>query len=84
MPGIQPLNTEDADEKVTVLLMHVQAESGMIQNFIQTMANSPTILEPYPGFDEALANGKLPATLREKIALYSFGSQRVQILPGGT
>ena len=69
MPRLQTLNIENAEGKAKELLSHVQIKLGMIPNLIQTMANSPAVVEANLGFGEALAKGVLPAKLREKIAL---------------
>ena len=69
MPRLQPITTEDADDKAKELLNHVQAKLGMTPNIMRTMAVSPAVLEAYLGFGEALAKGALSSKLREQIAL---------------
>jgi uncharacterized peroxidase-related enzyme len=47
----------------------VQKKLGMTPNLLQTIANSPAVIQGYLGFSGALANTALSAQLREQIAL---------------
>ena len=66
LPVIQ---IEAADHKARELLQAVQAKLKITPNMTRAMANSPTVLEGYLGLSGALASGRLPAKLREQIAL---------------
>lgn len=69
MSRIQPVNHEQSTGKVKELLDGVQAKLGMTPNMMRAMAQSPAVLEGYLNFSGALGGGKLPAKLREEIAL---------------
>ncbi|HLG75389.1 MAG TPA: carboxymuconolactone decarboxylase family protein [Ktedonobacteraceae bacterium] len=66
LPAIDPAQ---ATGKTKTLLDAVQASLGVTPNLMRTMANSPTVLEGYLQFSQALAGGVLSAQLREQIAL---------------
>jgi len=63
------IDPQQATGKTKELLDAVQAKLGMTPNMMRTMANSPAALEGYLNFSGALGGGKLPAKLREEIAL---------------
>lgn len=67
MPRIQPKQNPDA--KAQALLDAGKAKLGMVPNMFSTMAHAPVVLESYMNFSSSLAKGKLPATLREQIAI---------------
>ncbi len=69
MTRLRPTDLETATGRTKELLEEVRAELGMVPNLIRTMAQSPAVLEGYLGLSRALAAGRLPATLREQIAL---------------
>ncbi len=69
MQRLKAVNPETATGKARELLDRVQDDLGMVPNLIRTLANSPAALEGYLGLSNALANGALPARLREQIAL---------------
>lgn len=60
---------KNADGKAAELLGTIEKKLGVTPNIFRIMANSPAVLEAYMGFSGALAGGKLPATIREQIAL---------------
>lgn len=66
---LRPVAVEAATGRTGELLAGVQAELGMVPNLHRTMAHSPAVLEGYLALSRALANGRLPAALREQIAL---------------
>lgn len=69
MPRIQPIDLADADSRTKALLDGVKAKLGMVPNFMKTMAHAPSALAGYLAFSGAVAEGKLPVALRERIAL---------------
>lgn len=69
MPRIRPVNKDNADAATAELLESVQKKLGKVPNLIATMANSPAVAKAYLGFSQSLSSGKLPARLREQIAL---------------
>lgn len=69
MTRLRPADLETATGRTKELLEEVRAELGMVPNLIRTMAQSPAVLDGYLGLSRALAAGRLPATLRERIAL---------------
>jgi uncharacterized peroxidase-related enzyme len=71
MTRIQPVNYEQSTGKARELLDAVKAKLGMTPNMMNTMAQSPAVLEAYLNFSGALGGGKLNARLREQIALIS-------------
>lgn len=69
MKRIEALPIETVAGKTKTLLDGVQKKLGLVPNLMRTMAVSPAVLEGYLQFSGALSAGKLPAKLREQIAL---------------
>jgi uncharacterized peroxidase-related enzyme len=69
MARIQPVDRNSADGKTAELLQTVEKKMGKVINILGTMAQSSAVLKAYLGFSGALAEGMLPASLRERIAL---------------
>lgn len=69
MPRLQPVNQATADRGTAELLGSVKKTLGGVPNLIATMANSPAVAKAYLGFSQSLSGGRLPARLREQIAL---------------
>jgi uncharacterized peroxidase-related enzyme len=69
MSRLQALNPASTTGKAHALLTAVSNKLGLVPNMMRTMANSPGVLEGYLGLSGALAMGRLPAELREQIAL---------------
>ena len=69
MARITPVDPASATGKPAELLSAVQKKLGLVPNMTRTMANAPSVLEAYLGFSGALGHGKLPAKLREQIAI---------------
>lgn len=69
MPRLNALTTEQANPRAQTLLSGVEKKLGSVPKLMQTMANSPAVLEAYLGFTTALSKGSLSAKLREQIAL---------------
>jgi uncharacterized peroxidase-related enzyme len=66
---IHPLSHDKADAKTQELLQAVQKKMGKVINILGTMAQSPAVLKAYLGFSQALSEGSLPLSVRERIAL---------------
>lgn len=66
---ISALDPAQATGRVAELFASVKAKLGAIPNLFRTFGHSPAVLEGYVGFSGALANGVLPAPVREQLAL---------------
>ncbi len=66
IPLVDPASTTG---KTSELLAGVQKKLGLVPNMVKTAANAPSVLESYVAFSGALGHGKLPAKLREQIAI---------------
>ena len=69
MPRIRPVNRKKAPAATQELLARVEDQLGMVPNLIATMAQSTSVAGAYLNMAEALADGDLPESLREQIAL---------------
>ena len=70
MPRIQPIDVDVDDPKVQSLFQQVKHRTGgAVPNFFRNAAVAPAVLEGYLGASGALSRGRLPAALREEIAL---------------
>ena len=69
MPRLQPVDPSQATGKTKALLEGVGKALGVIPNMMRTMAEAPPVLEGYLALSGALGKGRLPAKLREQIAL---------------
>lgn len=69
MPRLKALDNSEVGAKTRETLEGVQKKLGTVPNLMRTMANAPAVLDAYLNFSGALAKGKLPAKLREQIAL---------------
>lgn len=69
MSRFKPVEKDGADGRAAELLDRIQRELGMTPNIMKIMANAPKVLEGYLSFSAALAEGALPARLREQLAL---------------
>ena len=65
----------DATGKTKTLLDGVAKKLGGVPNIVRTMATSPAVLEGYLGLSGALGAGRLPAKLREQLALAVVASR---------
>ncbi|WP_207782486.1 carboxymuconolactone decarboxylase family protein [Phytoactinopolyspora limicola] len=63
------IQQENATGKAAELLAGVQKALGVTPNMTKAMANSPAVLKAYLEFSGALSGGKLPAPVRERIAI---------------
>ncbi len=73
MQNISLLEKKLAAPEAQEQLAAVEKQLGMIPNIFLTFAHSPAVLKGYLQFSGALAAGKLPAKLREQIALAAAG-----------
>ena len=64
-----PATIDAAPEAARPLLEAVNKQLGSVPNLFRIVANSPVALEGYLGLNGALGKGKLPAAVREGIAL---------------
>ncbi len=64
-----PATIDAAPEAARPLLEAVNKQLGSVPNLFRIVANSPAALEGYLGLNGALGKGKLPAAVREGIAL---------------
>jgi uncharacterized peroxidase-related enzyme len=69
MSRLHPIQKENAGPKALEILGAVQKALGIVPNMVATMAQSPAVANAYVGFSHALAQGTLPARIREGIAL---------------
>lgn len=68
MARINPVEW-NANSKTQELLGAVKKNMGMVPNMISTMAQSPTVIQAYLKFNQSLAGGSLPDSLRQEISL---------------
>ena len=73
MARISTLDLDKAEPKAKEILDGVNKALGTVPNVFKTFAHSPAVLEAYMGFSGAMAKAKLPATVREQIALTVAG-----------
>jgi uncharacterized peroxidase-related enzyme len=69
MSRLNQINPEETTGKAKELLEAVRSKLGMVPNMTRAMASSPAVLEGYLQLSGALGHGKLPAKVREEIAL---------------
>ena len=69
MNRIHQTDPTQAAGKVKQLFGAVQSGLGLVPNLMRVIGNSPAALEGYLNLNAALAQGVLPAPLREQIAL---------------
>ena len=69
MARLEMVDEKKASGEVQELYDVAQGQMGMVPNVLKVMASSPAILRAYIGFSSALAKGKLPAALRERISI---------------
>jgi uncharacterized peroxidase-related enzyme len=66
---ITPILPTKASTEVEPLFDAVKAALGSVPNLMQVLAQSPAALGGYLQLNQALQNGSLPASIRERIAL---------------
>lgn len=74
MARINPVDHATATGGAKELLDGVKAAVGMVPNIFATFVQSPKVLEGYLSLSRALGQGRLPAALREQIALAVAGA----------
>lgn len=74
MPRIKPVDPATATGPAKDLLDGVKVGIGMVPNIFATFVQSPKVLEGFLALNGALGQGKLPASLREQIALTVAGA----------
>lgn len=74
MPRISPVDHKTTSGDTKQLLDAVKAQLGIVPNIFATMVQSPKALEGFLAFNAALGQGRLPAQLREQIALTVAGA----------
>ncbi len=67
MSRILPVSQPQGEAAATLTAIHQKL--GMVPNLYATVAHSPTVLNAFLTFNEALGNGRLTAKQRELIAL---------------
>ena len=69
MANFTPVEPGSATGKAAELLAQVQKSLGLTPNMTKVMANSPALLKSYLALSGAVASGKLPAAVRERLAI---------------
>lgn len=69
MPRLWPVDRTKAPAATQKLLADVEDKLGMVPNLIATMAQSTSVARAYLNMAEALSDGVLSESLRERIAL---------------
>jgi uncharacterized peroxidase-related enzyme len=69
MQTIQGIDPARATGKTKQIFNALEKALGSVPNLMRTLANSPAALNAYMSFNAALGEGKLPAGLREQLAL---------------
>lgn len=75
MSHINPLTIETAGAAAETLGA-IKQKLGVVPNIFATFAHSPAVLNAYLGFSDALGQAKLPADVREQIALAVAGENQ--------
>jgi uncharacterized peroxidase-related enzyme len=69
MANFTPVQPDSATGKAAELLAQVQKSLGQTPNMTRVMANSPTLLKSWLVLSGAVAGGRLPAAVRERLAI---------------
>jgi len=69
MSRINVIDNGNANAEQQSLLDAIQAQLGMVPNFLKVIANSPTALKAFLGLHGIASDGSLDAQTRERIAL---------------
>ncbi len=69
MARLTVVDPQHAEGKAKDLLGRVDRALGVTPNMMRAMAESAAVLDAYLAFNGALAKGRLPAAVREQIAL---------------
>jgi uncharacterized peroxidase-related enzyme len=69
MQTIKPVDVATATGKNKQIFDGLQRALGTVPNLMKTLGNSPAALNAYMSFNAALGEAKIPAAVREQIAL---------------
>ena len=69
MQNLKSLNPTNATGKTKQIFDSLEKNLGTVPNLMRTLASSPAALNAYMAFDAALGESKIPASLREQIAI---------------
>jgi uncharacterized peroxidase-related enzyme len=69
MSNFTPVQPGSATGKAAELLEQVQKSLGQTPNMTKVMANSPVLLKSWLALSGAVAGGRLPAAVRERLAI---------------
>src|SRR5688572_26583086 len=69
MSRITQIDPTEATGRARELLDAVNDKLGFVPNMTRAMANAPAVLDAYLQFSGVLGKGRLPARVREQIAL---------------
>ena len=69
MTRLEMVRKKQAPQKVKRLYDIAEKQIGMVPNVLKVMASSPAVLKGFIRFNSALAEGKLPPKLRERISI---------------
>ena len=69
MQTLKSVNPTSATGKTKQIFDSLEKNLGTVPNLMRTLANSPAALNAYMSFNAALSEAKLPATLREQLAI---------------
>jgi uncharacterized peroxidase-related enzyme len=69
MQTLKSIDPAGANGKTKQIFDALQKNLGTVPNLMRTLANSPAALSAYMNFNAALGDAKLPARLREQIAI---------------
>ena len=69
MSRIPAIDPDQATGQAQQLLHGVESHIGFVPNMMRTMVHSPTILQGYLAFSDALSKGNLSPKFREQVAL---------------
>lgn len=76
MQTIKQVDIASATGKNKRIFDSLQKALGTVPNSIKTIANSPAALNAYISFDAALGEAKIPASLREQLAIAVANANR--------
>jgi uncharacterized peroxidase-related enzyme len=69
MQTLKTVDPASATGKTKQIFDGLQKALGTVPNLMRTLASSPAALNAYMSFNGALGDGKLPAALREQLAI---------------
>lgn len=69
MPTLKAIDPAGATGRTKQIFDTLEKNLGTVPNLMRTLANSPAALNAYMSFNAALGEAKLPAALREQLAI---------------